>query len=182
MARQTESARQAVRQVLRPGEAAVDATAGNGHDARFLAEAVGPSGRVFALDVQPDALDRTEALLTEAGLTNVTLFLRNHADLAELVPGPVGAVMFNLGYLPGGDKAVVTRTASTLAGLRAAVGLLRPGGVLTVIAYPGHPGGAEETAAVAAFLRELPDGSTLAETPPEGPSGTGPWLFVVRVL
>src|SRR5262245_8571181 len=102
--RATELAQADVRGAVRPGESAV---AGNGHDTRFLAELVGPAGRVFAFEVQPAAVARTEALLAEAGLTNVTLLLRDHADLAAVAPGTVGAVMFNLGYLPGGDKAVV---------------------------------------------------------------------------
>jgi predicted methyltransferase len=180
MIRQTEMAQLAVRQVIQPGEAAVDATAGNGHDSRFLAELVGPTGRVFALDVQPEAIARTAELLRAAGLANVTLLAHDHADLAAIVPGPVGAVMFNLGYRPGGNKSAVTRTPSTLAGLRAGLGLLRPGGVLTVVAYPGHPGGVEETAAVAAFLHGLPPGYAVIDSPPDGNLETGPRLFVVR--
>lgn len=176
MRKLTEDAHAAVRTVLQSGETAIDATAGNGHDTRFLAELVGPTGRVFAFDVQPAALARTSALLESAGLANVTLLERDHAEIAEAVAaefhGRIGAVMFNLGYLPGGDKAVTTRTATTIAAVRAAIGMLRPGGVLTVIAYPGHPGGAAECDAV----RELLADHRATETPC-GATG-GPVLFV----
>ena len=37
---------------VRPGDTVVDATCGNGHDTKWLAQAVGPSGRVFAFDIQ----------------------------------------------------------------------------------------------------------------------------------
>lgn len=182
MPRQTELAHDAVRAVLRPGETAVDATAGNGHDTEFLARLVGPAGRVFAFDVQPAALDRTAARLRAAGLGNVTLFCRDHAELAAAVPagcaGRVGAAMFNLGYLPGGDKSVITRPDSTRAALSAALGLLRPGGVLTVVAYPGHPGGADDLAAVRRFVGSLPDGTDIREISPG--RATGPALFVVK--
>src|SRR5688572_12496052 len=137
----TELARAAVRSALGPGETAIDATAGNGHDTLFLAESVGPGGRVFAFDVQPTALERTAERLAAAGVRNVALLCRDHAGLADVLPGDcrgrVGAVMFNLGYLPGGDKAVATRPGSSVPAIAAALGLLRPGGVLTAVAYAG---------------------------------------------
>jgi Putative rRNA methylase len=57
--------------------------------------------------------------------------------------------MFNLGYFPGGDHSVITRTGETLVALDAALAALKPGGILTVVCYPGHAGGDEESAAVA---------------------------------
>ena len=121
--RLTEIAQQRVADVLSEGEFAVDATAGNGHDTAFLAARVGPTGRIFAFDVQPEAVAATRARLAEYGLRNVTLFQKSHAELESMLPhdvaGHVGAVMFNLGYLPGGDHAVVTETQSTLAAIDA---------------------------------------------------------------
>jgi len=180
MPRLTETAHAAVRAVLGPGETAVDATAGNGHDTAFLAGLVGPGGRVFAFDVQSEALDRTAARLRAAGLTNVVLLRRDHADLAAALPadceGRVGAVMFNLGYLPGGDKSLKTRAESSRAAVAAALGLVRPGGVVTVVAYPSHPGGADEAAAVRRFVEAVPPGYAAREIP--SGNGAGPTLFV----
>ena len=67
----------------------------------------------------------------------------------------VAVVMFNLGYLPGEDHEQTTETAETLAALEAAAGLLKPGGILSVICYPGHPAGAAEAAAVEAWMTAL---------------------------
>jgi hypothetical protein len=64
--------------------------------------------------------------------------------------------MFNLGYLPGGDHSFTTRAATTVAALGRITGLLAPGGLITVVAYPGHPAGDEENAAVADYLARLP--------------------------
>src|SRR5262245_52101665 len=144
---------------------------------RFLSELVGSSGRVFAFDVQPEALACTAASLRDA--PNVTLLQCDHAEMRAAIPpvdcGYVG-VMFNLGYLPGDDHSVTTQTASTLAAIRAALELLRPGGVLTVLAYTGHAGGAEEADAVAQLLRAFSTHEELAEH-----GGTGaPRLFVVH--
>jgi len=138
-----------LRQYLRPGARAVDATCGNGHDTLLLAELVGPTGRVWGFDIQPEALQATGARLAVSGCRErVELIGSGHERLADYVQESVRAVVFNLGYLPGGDKAVITRPSSTLSALDQALQLLAPGGVIVVVIYPGHPGGAEEAAAV----------------------------------
>ena len=87
--------------------------------------------------------------------------------------GEVAVVMFNLGYLPGGDKSLVTRPDTTLPALRAALDLLAPGGLVSVVAYPGHFGGAEESEAVEAFLRDLPPRGVRRDGPPGPQRGPG---------
>ncbi len=139
--------------MLRAGDLAVDATAGNGHDTLFLAERVGEDGRVIAFDIQAAAIDATRMRLEAAGLSGrVELHQASHGRLLETAGrGTVTAVMFNLGYFPGGDHAVITRTEETLAALGQALEALRPGGLLTIVCYPGHPGGDEESDAVLAW-------------------------------
>lgn len=147
--RPTQHAHEVVQSVVRPGETVVDATAGNGHDTLFLAQCVGERGRVVAFDVQEAAIASTRRRLADAGVgERVELWGESHASMARRVAPGVAAVMFNLGYLPGGDHGRITRTEETLPALAAAVSLLRPGGVVTVVCYPGHPGGEEEAAAV----------------------------------
>lgn len=147
---------------LRPGDVVLDATAGNGHDTVFLARRVGPEGHVYAMDVQAEAMQETGRRLAEAGIPDrcVTLCHAGHETMARWVTsdhaGRLSAVMFNLGYLPGSDKTVITQTETTLQAVNAALALLRPGGLLTVAVYPGHDGGAQEQRALAEW------GSTLA--------------------
>ncbi|QDU36039.1 bifunctional tRNA (mnm(5)s(2)U34)-methyltransferase/FAD-dependent cmnm(5)s(2)U34 oxidoreductase [Maioricimonas rarisocia] len=180
----TRQAHDIVREVLAVGDVAVDATAGNGHDTRLLAQLVGDGGKVFAFDVQEEALVRTEKRLREAGLTHVMLLQRDHAELAAAIPvelhGRIAAVMFNLGYLPGGDHSVVTRTDATLQALEAALELVRPGGVMTVMVYRGHPGGQEEAAAVERLLVDLDPHRWDHRTVDNQSAGTGPRLHIVR--
>jgi len=128
----------------------IDATAGNGHDTEFLAACVGADGRVLAFDVQAAALAAARARVVAAGLAQrVDFFQESHAAMAaRAAPGTVAAVMFNLGYLPGEDHRVVTETAATLKGLECATAVLKTGGALAVVCYPGHPGGEVEAAAV----------------------------------
>ncbi|MBT9450253.1 methyltransferase domain-containing protein [Akkermansia glycaniphila] len=146
-----------VERVLVPGDSAVDATAGNGYDTLFLARLVGPSGHVHAFDVQAAALEETRRRLMREGCgERVSLHGCSHSRMREAVPDGVKAVMFNLGYLPGSDHEVKTVKEETVPAVQAASELLLPGGVLTVMCYPGHEGGREECKAVEEFLESLP--------------------------
>ena len=150
-------AAEAVRGVVREGDAVVDATAGNGHDTCFLAGLVGETGKVYAFDIQEAALRSTAARLEAEHLAErVTLFHAGHEHLAEKVPGPVRAVMFNLGWFPGGDKSVTTHWETTVSALEQALERLLPLGLCTVCAYPGHAAGEEERRNLAAWLAKLP--------------------------
>ena len=147
----------AVRGVLREGDTAIDATAGNGHDTCFLAERVGETGRVFAFDIQETALSHTAERQEQAGLRDrVTLIHAGHEQMAKRVSGPVRAVMFNLGWFPGGDKTVTTHWETTSQALLQAMALLEPRGICTVCAYPGHAAGEEERQRLISFLAALP--------------------------
>jgi len=151
-----------LRERLLPGDWAVDATAGNGHDTHFLAQLTGPEGRVFAFDVQPRAITATQRMLERQGVPErcYQLIHASHADMTTHLPRDpqrrMSAVIFNLGYLPGGDKSVITRTETTLPAVRTALELLCPGGLLLLVLYPGHAGGAEEALALRDFVSALP--------------------------
>ncbi len=147
-----------LRQQLHPGSLAVDATMGNGHDTLFLAQLVGRDGHVWAFDVQQSALDITRTRLKQAALEgSVTLLLDSHANMERHVPTLVNAVVFNLGWLPGQEHTVTTKTDSTLTAVNAALKLLKPGGLLTVCAYPGHEEGQQEMTALTDWIRGLDD-------------------------
>ncbi|MGB8954274.1 MAG: class I SAM-dependent methyltransferase, partial [Tumebacillaceae bacterium] len=138
---------------LQEGDIAVDATVGKGHDTLFLAERVGESGRVYGFDIQEQALAYAQARLKEAGSDGrVELLLESHARMLDVVPvemhGRVKAVTFNFGYLPGGDRSVVTTSSSSVPALRAALDLLAPGGIVTAAVYSGHEEGKAETEAI----------------------------------
>lgn len=146
----------ALRQVVQPGDTVVDATLGNGYDTCFLAGLVGETGRVIGFDIQSEAVARTAERLERSGLLpRCTLHAAGHQRMADYVDAGVRAVMFNLGWLPGGDKTVTTRWETTQAAVAAALSLLLPGGVCTVCAYPGHDAGDEERRALTGWLSAL---------------------------
>ena len=181
----TQQAQDAIRNVVQSGEAVIDATAGNGYDTQFLAELVGSRGTVFALDVQQVAIDNTSKRIEAAGLQNVILLRQDHASLGTTIPeqhrGHIAAAMFNLGYLPGGDKSIRTQIDSTREAITGAIKLLRPGGLMTILAYTGHDGGASEANAVEEILRNVLGNEFQLITRESQPGRTiGPRLFIVQ--
>ena len=138
---------------LREGDTAVDFTMGNGHDTEFLSRTVGESGHVFAFDVQEAALASTAERLEKGDCPrNYTLILDSHHRVREYVKTPIRAGMFNLGYLPGGDKSVTTMRETTMPAIEAAIDLLDHGGVLLIAVYPGHAEGEAEGKLVLDYL------------------------------
>ena len=130
-------------QHLKEGDTAVDFTMGNGNDTLFLSRTVGENGRVYAFDIQPEAIDSTrEHLVREGAPENYTLICASHHLVKEYVKEPIKCGMFNLGYLPrSGKKAVTTLRETTMPAVEAAIELLSPDGVLLIAIYPGHEEG-----------------------------------------
>jgi predicted methyltransferase len=143
-------------QFLGNGQKVIDATTGNGYDTLFLAEAVGHSGLVYAFDIQEQALQKTRELLAEHHcLQQVKLIHAGHEKIKEYVREPVQAIVYNLGYLPGGNKKIITQAETTLLSLQQGTELLSPGGVISLIIYPGHPGGQKEAELIESYLGTL---------------------------
>ncbi len=141
---------------LREGDIAVDFTMGNGHDTEFLSKAVGEYGHVFAFDIQESALASTSEHLRASGCPdNCTLILDSHHNVKKYVDVPFKAGMFNLGYMPGGDKSLTTNRSTTLPAVEAAISLMAPDAVLTVAVYPGHPEGRAEGELISEYLSSI---------------------------
>jgi hypothetical protein len=148
-----------VADVLSEGDLAVDLTAGKGRDTLFLYQTVGRTGRVLAFEIQQKAIENTASLLKEAG-AQVTVWCANdqgllvspgvhlvhdsHVHLDRYLAEFPKAIIANLGYLPGGNREIVTETESTRTALLKALDFLAPGGRIAVVVYVGHPEGREE--------------------------------------
>lgn len=155
--RPTGLAQALLRPLIREGDVVIDATAGNGYDTLFLAECVGAGGKVLAFDVQEAALVSARARLAEAGCDGrVEFFHESHGGMGAYAgEGTVAVVMFNLGYLPGENHQLTTVAGETLAALEVAARLIKSGGMLSVVCYPGHTAGAEEAEAVETWMTGL---------------------------
>ena len=157
--RLTEKVHQILSDQIKPGDYAIDATAGNGHDTLFLAKAVGPTGKVLAIDLQTSAIEATRQRLDTATdpLGTVEICKGDHAEVlesrSEAEARSASAIVFNLGYLPGSDKCIQTLPSSTERALSASAQLVKSGGHLCVTAYRAHPGATKEADAVARWMQ-----------------------------
>nr|XP_048330506.1 putative rRNA methylase YtqB isoform X2 [Ziziphus jujuba var. spinosa] len=161
----TEVAHLIWERIVRKGDTVIDATCGNGYDTlallRMVADESG-QGRVYGFDVQKVALENASSLLEVSVNPNekelVKLFHKCHSKMAEVLPEDtsVRLIAFNLGYLPGGDKSVVTESQTTAEALTVAKEILMPGGLISLVVYVGHPGGREELETVEEFCCKLP--------------------------
>jgi predicted methyltransferase len=152
--RPTALAQEILRPIIRSGDLVIDATAGNGHDTSFLADRVGPTGKVLAFDVQEAALISARVRVGDSDW--VKFFHESHVKMGDhAIAESVAVVMFNLGYLPGENHEITTESIETLRALEVAAILLKPGGFLSVICYPGHPAGAAEAVDVEAWITAL---------------------------
>ncbi len=172
---------------LKPGDIAIDATAGNGHDTLFLAQHVGMQGRVYSFDIQATAIKNTASKLQQAGLSNrVELIHAGHQHWLDYLPeqyiGNISAIMFNLGYLPGADKTITTLTDSTLQALEQVQVLLSSTtGCMTIMAYPGHPQGKLELDAIEQWCQQLEGGKFFIEKINlDDTRALAPQLFIIK--
>lgn len=146
-----------IEQVVHNGAIAVDATAGNGHDTCFIAERVGPNGHVYAFDIQKKAVTNTTALLKDKNLNErATVIQDSHHLLSKYIREPIIHLgLFNLGYLPGGDKSIVTRFETTRLAAEALLDRLIPNGLVILVVYPGHEEGQLESLKIEEWTKSL---------------------------
>ena len=143
-------------QPLQNGDCAVDATMGNGHDTLHLAQCVGETGKVWAFDVQESAIQTTQQKLKQHQLQNrVELILDGHQNIHRYIQQSVDAGVFNLGYLPNGDKNMTTHSETSLIAIKRILHLLRPNGILAVCIYSGHHEGKQEREVIEQFSGSL---------------------------
>lgn len=118
----------------------IDFTMGRGRDTLFLCS-IAPKGKVYSFDIQPSALEQTAELLRQNNISNAELILDSHDNFPKYYSGEIDGGLFNLGFLPGGDKSITTRRGSTLSAVKSAMAALKHGGAIGVAVYPGHEEG-----------------------------------------
>jgi len=150
----TRMAQDIIKKVIDETDIAVDATLGNGNDTLFLSNLL-HRGKVYAFDIQAIAIERFKKTIDERNIKNVILINDGHENILNYVKEAPKAIMFNLGYLPGGDEKIITRPDTTLKALSDSLKILRPGGVITLVVYTGHLGGAEEGILIDEFIKKL---------------------------
>ncbi|HYK74506.1 MAG TPA: class I SAM-dependent methyltransferase [Pseudoneobacillus sp.] len=153
-------AKSLMEKTVEPGDIVVDATLGNGHDTLFLANLVSESGKVYGFDIQEQAVSISQARLKENMVHGrVVLFQKGHEHIKESIPdlehGKVKAAIFNLGYLPGSDKSVVTKPDTTISAIEQLLEIMSSEGIIVLVIYHGHPEGAIERDKILQYVKSL---------------------------
>ena len=141
---------------LTEGSVCIDGTAGRGRDTLFLSRLVGDEGKVIAFDIQEEAVESTRSLLSENGVKNAEVYLCCHSRMDEYAKdGTVDGIMFNFGWLPGGDHNAFSKGETSVIAIEKGLRLLKPGGVMTLCLYYGKENGTEERDAILAYLKTV---------------------------
>ncbi len=139
---------------VKGGDTVIDATAGKGRDTLLLSSLVGEKGHVYAFDIQKEALDLTYSLLFENDRENVSLILDSHHKMADYVQS-AKAVIFNFGFLPGGDHSIYSHGDTSTKAIDAALSILEEDGFISICSYYGGDTGFEERDALLSYLENL---------------------------
>lgn len=162
-------------------EYGVDATCGNGHDSLFLAGLCSQEGMIYSFDIQEEAIDKAEKLLNDHNMPTSVMFVNScHQNMEKVIKPKVDVVMFNLGYLPNSQSKICTNSETTITALDSATNILKAGGLITLLCYPGTDEGSVETREVKNWLGKLnKDEFTVSEHLSEKPDDTTPVLYVI---
>ena len=139
---------------VKEGDTVIDATAGKGRDTLLLSNLVGSSGHVYAFDIQKEAIALTRSLLSENDRENVSLILDSHHKMAEYVKN-AKAVIFNFGFLPGGDHNIYSHGDTSIKAIDAALSILDEDGFISICSYYGGDTGFEERDTLLSYLENL---------------------------
>ncbi|QQD85177.1 class I SAM-dependent methyltransferase [Jeotgalicoccus sp. ATCC 8456] len=131
------TAKEYIEEIIEPTDHVVDATCGNGHDSQFLSSLV-PKGTVYSFDIQKDAILKAKETYPAP---NIHFIQDGHENVDQYIQENIKAAIFNLGYLPGGNKSITTIPETTVTALNKLFTLLSVGGRIAIVVYHGHESG-----------------------------------------
>lgn len=153
----TEWCHHFIREHVKQGDICIDATAGNGNDTLLLCELVGEHGKVLAFDIQKEAVENTKKRLEERGVSKqAEVLLESHINMSHYADADsVSCIVFNFGYLPGGDHTLATKKDTSISAIYEGLKLLTKGGMMSLCIYSGGDSGFEERDGILAELKKL---------------------------
>lgn len=146
-----------IQEQVKSGDICIDATMGNGNDTLLLSTLAGSTGKVLAFDIQEMALSNTLKKLKDTSAPeNYTLLLESHEKISHYADeNSVSCIVFNFGYLPGGDHTKATLSSSSISAMEQGLKLLKKDGLMSLCIYSGGDSGFEERDAILNWLKTL---------------------------
>jgi SAM-dependent methyltransferase len=141
---------------VEPGDILIDATCGNGQDLLVLVKLLKGKGQAIGYDIQKEAIDQSHAFLkNQLSQEEFSLVKLRHASHETFEETSAKLIVYNLGYLPRGNKMKTTATDSTLKSVQHACNLIVKGGAVSITCYPGHEEGGREEKALLDYVQKL---------------------------
>lgn len=160
----------------------VDATLGNGNDTVTMCEMFGDSIKIYAFDIQKQAIESSKKSIDSKYLGNIKFINDSHEYIDNYVTERPELIMFNLGYLPKSDHVIKTNSYTTLRALKKSVKMVKPGGLITIMFYIGHDN-AREYNNLIEFVRILdPSKFKAIHVNPVNQDSNAPKLVVIQKL
>lgn len=169
---------------IQEGNVIIDATVGNGHDTLFLANLIKnhKKSKLYGYDIQKKAIDATKGNLKSQGLKYTSLKCASHEQIeTDFSIQSVDLILFNLGYLPGSDKAITTTSKSTLAACQSSLKKLTANGLLIITVYPGHPQGKIEDEYLRRWIESMNSTSVKAYCYKLAKASSSPYVIIVKI-
>ena len=137
---------------LKPNDKVIDMTVGNGNDTLFLSNLVN-KGFIYGFDIQEKAINNTKRLLDDNNVNNYRLINDSHENVDKYISDKISLVLFNLGYLPNGDKSITTKSKSTIKAIDKSLKLLNSKGIILIVIYK-HEEGLKEEKEILKYLKD----------------------------
>lgn len=137
---------------IKKASVAIDMTCGNGIDSKLILDSFDIK-KLYCFDIQQQALDNTKNLLKN--YRNYEIILDNHKNFDKYIKENVDFAIYNLGYLPRGDKEITTNYIDVEESLNKLLNKLNKNAVIIITFYPGHLSGKIESKEVLTFLKKL---------------------------
>lgn len=147
-----------INEVVKSDSIVLDATLGNGNDTYKLLNILDSNGKLYGFDIQKEALNNTRQKIEKIknlASKDYRLILDSHENLDRYINYKLDYVIYNLGYLPGGDKSITTLAESTIKSVKKSMDLLNNNGLINIVVYHGHAQGKDEKRSIEAFLKEI---------------------------
>ncbi len=128
----------------------LDMTLGNGNDSLNMLE-LNNSIKIYGFDIQKSCVDKIKALNIE----NIYAINDSHINFDKYVDSDIDFAIFNLGYLPGGDKSITTDYDTVIHTIEKLLCAIKIDALIVITFYPGHKSGLDESINVLEYLNTL---------------------------
>lgn len=132
-----------------------DMTLGNGYDSCNILSYLNGTGFLYALDIQDLAINKSMENLKKINYNNYKLIKDSHINFDKYIKEEIDLAIFNLGYLPGGDKSITTKSEDVLICIEKLLVKLKNNGLVLLTLYPGHKNGADEKECLEKYFKIL---------------------------